>query len=79
MMFIALIEPTGTGFSAYFPDIDGCIATGETREEVEKNLKEVLQFHLDGMREARIPIPAPTSKADFTPPPPPVEVYEVLL
>jgi predicted RNase H-like HicB family nuclease len=79
MMYISLIEPTGTGFSAYFPDLNGCIASGTTREELEKNLKEVLQFHLDGMREDGISIPKPTSKAEFKPPPPPVEVYEVFL
>lgn len=44
-----VIEKTGTGYSAYSPDIPGCVATGGTRQEVEKNIKEAIEFHLEGL------------------------------
>ncbi|VEN74715.1 hypothetical protein EPICR_40302 [Candidatus Desulfarcum epimagneticum] len=47
--YLIVVEKTKTGFSAYSPDIDGCIATGATTEEVEKNIKEALEFHLEGL------------------------------
>jgi len=43
--FLIVIEKTDTGYSAYSPDVDGCVATGATREEVENNMREALQFH----------------------------------
>ena len=49
MKFLVVVEKTNTGYSAYSPDIDGCIATGGTKEEVEKNLKEAIEFHLEGL------------------------------
>ena len=48
MRYLVIIERTDTGYSAYSPDIDGCIATGETKDEVEKNMKEAIEFHLEG-------------------------------
>jgi len=45
-----VIEETLTGFSAYSPDLEGCVATGDTREDVEKNMPEAISFHLDGLR-----------------------------
>ena len=50
MKYLIVIEETSTGFSAYSPDIDGCVATGATKEEVEKNMGEALEFHLEGLR-----------------------------
>ena len=44
-----VIEKTDTGYSAYSPDIPGCIATGGTRQEVKKNIKEAIEFHLEGL------------------------------
>ena len=44
MKYLIIVEKTKTGFSAYSPDIDGCIAIGNTKEEVEKNMKEALEF-----------------------------------
>ena len=49
MKYSIVIEKTDTGYSAYSPDIAGCAATGETREEVEKNMKEAIEFHLEGL------------------------------
>jgi predicted RNase H-like HicB family nuclease len=47
--YLVVIEETGTGYSAYSPDLDGCIATGQTREEVEREMQEAIEFHLEGM------------------------------
>ncbi len=49
MKYLIVIEETETGFSAYSPDVDGCIATGKTRREVEENMQEALKFHLEGL------------------------------
>ena len=48
MKYLIVIEPTATGYSAYSPDLPGCIATGSTREEVEREMKGAVAFHLDG-------------------------------
>ena len=62
--FLIVIEDAGSNFSAYAPDLPGCIATGATREETEQNMLEAIQLHLDGMREDNLPIPASTSVAE---------------
>ncbi len=61
MKYLIVIEETETGFSAYSPDLEGCIATGSTREEVEKSMKEAIEFHLEGLREEGHKIPSPHS------------------
>ena len=61
MKYLIVIEPTNTGFSAYSPDLPGCISTGQTEEEVEANMGEAIEFHLDGLREEGEPIPQPSS------------------
>ncbi len=63
--YLIVIEVTGTGFSAYSPDLPGCVSTGATREEVEANMKEAIEFHLDGMKEESYPIPEPTAKSAY--------------
>ena len=63
--YLIVIEPTETGFSAYSPDVPGCVSTGGTREEVEANMREAIEFHLDGLREEGLPIPEPRSDAAF--------------
>jgi predicted RNase H-like HicB family nuclease len=63
--FLVVIEPTDTGFSAYSPDIPGCVATGATREETEKNMHEAIQFHVDGLREDHLDIPESHSFAEY--------------
>ena len=50
MRYLIIIEETKTGYSAYSPDVPGCIATGETKDEVERNIKEAIEFHLEGLR-----------------------------
>jgi predicted RNase H-like HicB family nuclease len=65
MRYLVVIEPTGTGFSAYSPDLPGCASTGVTREECESNMHEAIEFHLDGLRQEGEPIPEPGSSAAF--------------
>ena len=54
-----VIEETSTGYSAYSPDLPGCIATGATREEVEANMLEAIKFHIEGLREEGYDVPEP--------------------
>jgi predicted RNase H-like HicB family nuclease len=56
---LVVIEPTQTGFSGYSPDLLGCVSTGQTREEVERNMREAIAFHLDGLREEGRAAPEP--------------------
>ena len=63
--YLIVIEKIGTGFSAYSPDLTGCVSTGTTRSEVESNMKEAIEFHLDGMKEEGYPIPEPTAKSTY--------------
>ena len=65
MKYLIVIEKTTTGFSAYSPDVDGCIATGDTREDVERNMKDAIEFHLEGMREEGMEIPSPKSYSQY--------------
>ncbi len=61
MRHLVVIEETDTGFSAYLPDLDGCITTGSTKEEVERNMREAMEFHLEGMRWEKQETPKPHS------------------
>jgi predicted RNase H-like HicB family nuclease len=65
MKYLIVIEPTGTGYSAYSPDLPGCASTGSTREECESNMHEAIEFHLDGLREEGEAVPSPSSFAAF--------------
>jgi predicted RNA binding protein YcfA (HicA-like mRNA interferase family)/predicted RNase H-like HicB family nuclease len=57
--YLIVIEETRTGYSAYSPDLDGCAATGATREEVERQMREAIAFHLEGMARSDQPVPEP--------------------
>lgn len=64
MKYLIIIEETKTGFSAYAPDVGGCVATGKTKREVETNMQEALEFHLEGLLLDGQKIPRPhTSSA----------------
>lgn len=63
--FLVVIERAGGNFSAYVPDLPGCVATGGTREKVELNMREAIRLHVEGLREGRIPIPEPQSFAEY--------------
>ena len=65
MNYLIVVEKTGTGFSAYSPDLDGCVATGQTRAEVEINMQEAIEFHLDGLKSEGFRIPAPQSYSAY--------------
>jgi predicted RNase H-like HicB family nuclease len=55
--YLVLFEKTKTGYSAYVPDLQGCIATGRTKEEVKRHIHEAIEFHLEGLVLEGIPIP----------------------
>ena len=57
MKYLIIIEKTNTGYSAYSPDLDGCVATGDTPEEVEKNMHEAIEFHLAGLKREGLELP----------------------
>jgi len=63
--YLIIIEKTPTGFSAYAPDLPGCVATGRTRDEVQAAMNAAIDFHLEGMTEAGETIPAPSSEAAY--------------
>ncbi len=63
--FLIVIERAENNYSAYSPDLPGCVATGATREEVEKNMHEALKMHIDGLLEDKQPIPESHSFAEY--------------
>jgi predicted RNase H-like HicB family nuclease len=63
--YLIVIEETSTGFSAYSPDLPGCIATAPTRGEVEAGMHDAIEFHIDGLRQAGELIPEPRSQASY--------------
>lgn len=65
MKYLIVIEPTGTGFSAYAPDLPGCISTGTTPEEVERNMREAIELRLEGLREEGYPVPEPGTSSAY--------------
>ena len=65
MRYAIGIEKAEGNFSAYVPDLPGCVATGATVEEVESQMREAIEFHLNGMREDGTPIPPPESRVEY--------------
>lgn len=59
MKYLIIVEEAETGFSAYCPDLDGCVATGATRSEVESLIKEAIEFHIEGLKNEGYPVPVP--------------------
>lgn len=62
--YLVIFEKTDTGYSAYVPDLPGCVATGESRAGTEQLIAEAIQFHLDGLIEEGLTIPVPSSEAE---------------
>ncbi len=60
-----VVEDAGTNLAAYVPDLPGCVATGRTKEEVEKLIREAIALHLAGMAEDGLPIPEPSSRVEY--------------
>jgi len=63
--FLVIIEKVNDNYSAYSPDLPGCIATGATRQEVERNMREAIELHVRGLLEDNLPIPESTSSAEY--------------
>jgi predicted RNase H-like HicB family nuclease len=63
--YLVIIEPTTTGFSAYSPDLPGCITTAASRELVEHNIREAIAFHVDGLRAEGEPVPPAVTSATY--------------
>lgn len=63
--FLVVIEKAGGNYSAYSPDLPGCAATGETREEAEINIHEAIRMHVEGLIEDRLPVPESHSFAEY--------------
>ncbi len=65
MRYAIVIEKAKGNYSAYVPDLPGCVATGVTVAEVEAEIREAIIFHLDGLREDGLPAPAPDSQVEY--------------
>jgi predicted RNase H-like HicB family nuclease len=63
--FLIVIEKANSNYSAYSPDLPGCVATGKTREETEQNMREAIQMHVEGLQQEHLPIPEPQSSAEY--------------
>jgi predicted RNase H-like HicB family nuclease len=65
MRYAVVIEKATNNYSAYVPDLPGCIATGTTIAEAEQLIREAIEFHLTGLREDGVPIPQPSSQVEY--------------
>ncbi|HAO33338.1 MAG TPA: type II toxin-antitoxin system HicB family antitoxin [Candidatus Competibacter sp.] len=65
MRYAVVIEKSENNYAAYVPDLPGCVATGKTIQEIEPEIQEAIQFHLRGMREDGLSIPAPSSQVKY--------------
>ena len=65
MKLLIVVEKSETGYSAYSPDLLGCVSTGKTKEECTANMREAIEFHLEGMKEEGLPLPAPSASSAY--------------
>ena len=65
MQYAIIIERSDTGFGAFVPDLPGCVAVGETEDEVRQLIREAIEFHLDGLREDGEAIPPPNARVEY--------------
>ncbi|QDL99027.1 type II toxin-antitoxin system HicB family antitoxin [Rhodopseudomonas palustris] len=65
MRYAVVIEKAEGNYSAYVPDLPGCVATGDSVAAVEAEIREAIRFHIDGLREDGLPVPQPTSLAEY--------------
>jgi predicted RNase H-like HicB family nuclease len=63
--YLIVIEQTESGYSTYSPDLPGCVSTGKTREEVERNMREAIEFHVDGLKEDGYQVPEPQASSSY--------------
>jgi predicted RNase H-like HicB family nuclease len=62
---LIVIERTESGYSSYSPDLPGCVSTGKSREEAENNMREAIEFHVDGLRQEGYPVPEPQATSSY--------------
>lgn len=65
MRYLVVVERAGSNFSAYLPDVPGCVATGKTPDAARRNIAAALKMHAAGLREDGLPLPEPTAQADM--------------
>ncbi len=65
MRYAVVIEKANGNYSAYVPDLPGCVAAGDTVKAVEAEIREAIRFHIDGLKADGLPVPAPTSIAEY--------------
>jgi len=65
MRYAVVIEKAEANYSAYVPDLPGCVATGATVAEVEAEIREAIVYHVEGLREDGLPVPAPSSQVEY--------------
>jgi predicted RNase H-like HicB family nuclease len=65
MRYAIVIEKTAANYSAYVPDLPGCVATAGTLREIETEIRDAIRFHIDGLKADGLPVPQPTSIADY--------------
>jgi predicted RNase H-like HicB family nuclease len=63
--FLVIIEKAASNYSAYSPDLPGCVATGKTKDQAARNMHQAIKMHLDGLREDGLPIPRSQSSAEY--------------
>jgi len=65
MRYAVVIEKAGPNYSAYVPDLPGCVATGDTVADVEEEIRSAIRFHIEGLREDGLPVPVATSSVEY--------------
>ncbi len=65
MRYAVVIEKAEGNYSAYVPDLPGCVATGDMVADVEEEIRAAIRFHVEGLREDGVPVPAPTSSVEY--------------
>jgi predicted RNase H-like HicB family nuclease len=63
--YLIVIERTESGYSSYSPDLPGCVSTGKTTEETAKNMREAIEFHVEGLRREGYPVPEPEASSSY--------------
>ena len=63
--YLIIVEETDTGYSAYSPDLPGCGSTGKTKKEVERNIQQAIEFHIEGLKEEGYAVPEPSSYSSY--------------
>jgi predicted RNase H-like HicB family nuclease len=65
MRYAVVIEKANDNYSAYVPDLPGCVATGESVADAERSIRDAIKLHIEGLREDHLPIPQPSARAEY--------------